>query len=196
MKLSRIIVAGTLTAASVAATAQGLQNATPTLKTGNWTVLRNVDGMNDKIICTGIYKDNYRVQLTKEALYVRIPGGLEGIVLRFGDDPARPLRLPLKLEKEVGAVIFELGDFHAALATPRLRVQVGTLVRGVHFDDLDMTGAREAHAHITDGCPPAAGGASVARPSSESRSLCSAVLIQRMQAAGLSAQQVGDICRP
>ena len=35
----------------------------------NWKVLRTKDAMTDKISCTGVWRDEYRVQLGSDALY-------------------------------------------------------------------------------------------------------------------------------
>jgi len=133
--------------------AQSLKNARPTLKSGNWTVLRSTDTMTDKTSCTGIYKSNYGVQLSTNELFVTIRGGIQSITLRFGENPARPMRLPQKMEKEVNTVIIEGSEFAEALETNRLRLQVLTLVRGVATEDLDISGMRAAVDHIRAGCP-------------------------------------------
>jgi hypothetical protein len=97
-----ILAASMVLLASAGVHAQGLKNAQPTLKVGNWTVLRSVDTMTDKISCTGIYKSNYGVQLTPDTLFVKVVGGVESVTLRFGDEPARRMRMPSKIEKKSG----------------------------------------------------------------------------------------------
>ena len=175
--------------------AQGLKDAKPTLKTGNWTVLRSVDTMTDKVSCTGIYKANIGVQLARDRLFVKIAGGIQSVTLRFGEDPPQGLRLPQDMEKKVNSVIIEGNEFRQALETARLRVQVLTLVRGVATEDLDTTGIQAAAEHIQAGCPQEADGASGAKPAGVTDSSCPEALVARLRAAGVTVQQIATACR-
>jgi len=89
-----------------------LSDAPVTFRSGNWKVVRTLDAMNDKVTCTGIYKDDYSVQLNEGELYVSIRGGLQSITMRFDENPARKLRIPLKMEKDIGAVMLTGNDFN------------------------------------------------------------------------------------
>lgn len=62
--LAIVALAGLSTSASA-----DLKTATVAFTSGNWKVLRDKDTMTDKIDCTGIYRDEYGVQLTAETLY-------------------------------------------------------------------------------------------------------------------------------
>lgn len=132
---------------------EDLRAAKPTLKVGNWTVLRTMDAMTDKVECTGIYKSNYGIQLAGNRLFVTVAGGIQAVTLRFGEAPPEAMRLVIKREKELGAVIIDGADFFRALTTTRVLVQILTLVRGVKIEDIDTAGMQSAVDHINSGCP-------------------------------------------
>lgn len=146
-----IVVAIFLAACSVQA--QGLKNATKTLTVGNWTVLRDVDAMTDKVGCTGIYKGEPSIQLSDSGFYFRVTGGIEAVTLRFDSEPARQMRLATKMEKNIRAIILDGSDFSTVTNSTRLRYQVLTLVSGTQSGDLDLSGIQEALAHIRANCP-------------------------------------------
>lgn len=175
--------------------AQSLKDAQPVFKSGNWTILRSIDPMTDKINCTGIYKSNYGVQLVSDTLYINVRGGIKSITLRFGENPAQPLRLAQEIEKAADAVVIDGNDFSQTLQTNRLRVRVLTLVRGVLTEDLDTTGIQAAVKNIQSGCPISPNTSSVPKPGITVESHCSVELIKRMKAAGITDQQITSACR-
>lgn len=63
-----LIVTATL---HLSAAAQGLKDAKVAFTLGNWKVLRSTDAMKDTTDCTGIYRDNYGIQLTSNRLFIR-----------------------------------------------------------------------------------------------------------------------------
>lgn len=191
------------------AAAAGLKDAKPVFNSGNWKVLRSTDVMTDATTCTGIYKENYSIQLVENRLFVSVRGGLQSITLRFGDAPANPLRLPEKMEKDVGMVIISGTDFYELTKTNRLRLQVLTLVSGIFNEDLDISGIQEAVENIKSGCPvPEVASKSQSVPAqitpaqsapvqstSAPESLCSDQLISRMKANGIKALQIKKVCQ-
>lgn len=179
----------------------GLKDATKVFTAGNWTVLRDVDKMTDKVSCTGIYKNDFGKQLAQDGLYISIRGGISSVTLRFDDSPARGMRLPTQIEKDVRAVMLEGSEFDAAIASSRLRGQVLTLVSGLQEFDLDLTGIAEASANIKSGCPlpiaaPEATGAPALPPTENPvvPALCSQELLDRLQAAKVTKSQIQKIC--
>lgn len=130
-----------------------LTDAQIAFKSGNWKVLRSIDLMKDTVDCTGIYKDNYGVQLTNDTLFVSVKGGLESVTLRFGDKPARPLRLAKKMEKDIRSIIISDADFSELLENDRLRIQASTLVSGIANEDFDLSGIKGALESIRANCP-------------------------------------------
>ncbi|CAN7189059.1 hypothetical protein [Acidovorax sp. LjRoot117] len=175
-----------------------LKSATKVGIFGNWTVLRDTDKMTDKVTCTGIYQQDYSRQLSEDGLYISVKGGLSSITLRFDELPARPMRLAGKIEKDVRAVMLEGADFDLAVSSTRLRGQVLTLVSGVQDFELDLSGIREAVAHIKAGCPPAAPSAMSAPAPATAEPpqppACSPDLLERMKAARVTPAQIQKIC--
>lgn len=161
-------------------------------KSGNWSVRRGTDPMTDKVSCTGIYKDQLGIQLSREELYVTIRGGIEGVTLRFDDQPAERMRLARKVEKQVSAVEISGDEFRKLLGSNRLRIEVLTLVRGIQNLDLDLTGISDAVNNIRQGCPDVLRGSS----GDPLPGLCSEKVIQRLKEKGMSAKDIEYVCSP
>jgi hypothetical protein len=186
-----------------ASNAAGLKEATVALTVGNWKVLRNLDPMNDSVSCTGLYKTNNGIQLSRSEMYVSVKGGIQLITLRFDDSPAESSRLPEKMEKDVRAIIIDGADFNKLQESKRLRVQTLTLVSGIVSEDLDLTGLQEALASIKADCPvqaapvitPAPAPTPIAAAAVPPPPVCSDVLISRMKAQGLKDKQILAVCK-
>lgn len=189
--LAIVALAGLSTSASA-----DLKTATVAFTSGNWKVLRDKDTMTDKIDCTGIYRDEYGVQLTAETLYVKVSGGLESVTVRFGDEQARPLRLPTETEKKIRAIMLTGTDLDQLQAVTRLRYQASTLVSGIKTGDLDLTGFTQALESIKAGCPLQTP-APVAEKTSDALngSMCNVMLIARMRKQGIKDGQITAICQ-
>jgi hypothetical protein len=184
-------LAAIFTIAGSAAQAAGLKDADVAMTSGNWKVLRHIDSMKDTINCTGIYKENNGIQMTKDKLFVSVKGGIQSVTLRFGDQPARPLRLPGDMEKKIGSIIISGSDFSELVESNRLRVEAATLVRGIANEDLNLTGIKDALESIKGDCPIQADKTIV--PKEEPA--CSDVLMARMKAQGLKETQILVICK-
>jgi hypothetical protein len=181
------------------AVAGNFKDAKTVFKSGNWKVLHATDAMTDNTTCTGIYKENYGIQLVQNRLFVTVRGGIRGVTLRFGDNPPRKLRLADKMEKDIGAVIISGGDFSELLQSNRLRVQILTF-SDIEEVDLDTTGIQAAVENIQAGCPIQADFSEnqvAATPASQTapESACSPALIAKMKAAGVKEAQVRNICK-
>ena len=181
----------------------GLKDAQVAFKSGNWKVLRDIDSMKDTIDCTGIYKDNYGVQLTNGTLFVSVKGGLESVTLRFGDKPARSLRLPEEMEKKIRSIIISGTDFSELMESDRLRVQASTLVSGIANQDFDLSGIKDALESIRASCPvqasttpsPTSGRPTLQVSEKSSPPVCADDLILRMKAQGIKEKQILAICK-
>jgi hypothetical protein len=194
--IARITVIASLVSFAIAPSlAAGLRDAQVAMVSGNWKVLRSIDTMKDTTDCTGIYKENYGIQLTKDTLYVSIKGGLEGVTLRFGDKPARRLRLAEAMEKKVGSIIIGGTDFSELIESDRLRVQASTLVRGIEEEDLDLTGIKDAWTSIKNECPIQVAKSVGQKPDKPAAPVCSEVLVNRMKVQGLKDSQIAEICK-
>lgn len=173
----------------------GFEDAEVAFKTGNWKVLRSIDPMKDNVVCTGIFKENYGIQLTIDALYVSVKGGIQGVVLRFNDKPAKSWRIPEEIEKKIRSVIISGTDFSELIGSDRVRIQASTLVRGIANEDLDLSGIKGALESIKAGCPIQANASPTPKLDDPATSLCAEKLILRMRAHGLEESQIVAICK-
>lgn len=173
-----------------------LKSAKVALVSGNWKVLHDKDMMTDKTDCTGIYKNNYGIQLTKDTLYISVPGGIQSVTLRFGDEPAQPFRLATEMEKKVGVIILTGSVFQKLQSVSRLRYQSSTLVDSVKSGDLDLTGLATALNSIKSGCPLRLASATTPKKTkAHGKSLCNSALVNRMRKHGLKDSEIDAICR-
>ena len=168
-------------------------------QSGKWAVLRDIDNMTDKVVCTGILGADKNKQLTDNKFYLRIGGGINNVTLRFDDAPAEPFRLATDLEKNMGVVVLNGSEFEKTKSSTRLRAIVGTLVSGLKEFDLDVSGINEALENIHQGCPIpasslAAGPAPAVQVKSETQPKCSPELMNRMQKAGVTKIQLSQVC--
>ena len=177
----------------------GLNDGVKVFSSGKWTVLRDVDKMSDKVVCTGVQNADYSVQLSRNSLYVVVKGGISTVLARFDDAPPLPYRGAEGVEKSVGAVIFRANTLSLALSSKRLRLQVATLVSGIAEIDIDLTGIDAAMQNINEDCPiPAINNvlspppAATATPSFS----CDKNLAVRLLKAGVSKSQIDQICTP
>jgi len=120
-------------------------------KVGKWSVRVTVDSMTDSKSCTGLYNDKFDVQLNDGHLYVSLRGrgGVSGIVLRFDEEPAKPLRLPTEMEKRIDIVDIEGEDFQKILESKRLRVRVLTVLNSLVDEDISLGELKETLAVIS-----------------------------------------------
>lgn len=172
-----------------AATAGTLAGAPVVFRSGEWSVLRTIDQMTDKTSCTGIYKDEYSIQLTDDELYVKVRGGVKGVILRFGDQPAEKLRLATKSEETISSIDIEGNEFTKLLGSTRLRMQVMTVLRTVVDFDIDLTGMAAAVENIRADCP----GPPVETKSAEA-SACGDKVIARLREKGVAQDVIKFAC--
>lgn len=179
-----------------------LKDATTAFKSENWTVLKSSDPMSDKVQCTGIYKDNYKIQLTENGLYISVSGGMRSVTLRFDDKPAHSGREATKGEDDVGAIVITGEDFSELINSERLRTQVLTRVKGMDYQDIDLKGIKPALENILAGCPTQQISEKVSSPSSatiakeSTTSICTNEIKVKMKANGVKEKQIQNICKP
>ncbi|OYD50691.1 hypothetical protein [Acidovorax kalamii] len=195
------ILAIALCATALGTAQASLKEAAKVGTFGNWTILRDVDKMTDKVTCTGIYQQDYAKQLSDEGLYISVKGGISSVTLRFDDLPPRPMRLAGKIEKDVRAVMLEGAEYDLAISSSRLRVQVLTLISGVQNFELDLAGIKDAVANMKAGCPiPQPVAAPPIEPAAspnlapQEQPACSPDLLSRMKAAKVTPAQIQKIC--
>lgn len=191
MKINTILQAGTLGLLIFSSIANaGLADAPIVFKSGEWSVHKNTDVMTDKVSCTGIYKSEYGIQLTEDKLFISVRGGLKGITLRFGNQPAEGLRLASEMEKQVDAIMIQNNDFTKALGSSRLRAQVLTVLGNMRNYDIDLNGISAAVKNIRSGCP----GKPVKKTLSKKPSLCSDTVLKRLRNKKVNANIIKYAC--
>lgn len=176
--------------------AQSLKDATVAFSKGNWKVLRSVDPMTDKTSCTGIYDNDYSIQLTPDTLYVSVSGGIESVLLRYDDQPPARMRLATDMEKKIRSMIISGGLFGQLSSTRRLRYQASTLVSGIKTGEIDLTDFNAALSNIQQGCPVVGTQGGDAKPASTAANgTCSVELINKMKQQGLAPEKILAICQ-
>lgn len=191
MKIRFILQATTLGMLACSGLANAALDAEPVVfKSGEWSVHRSTDSMTDEISCTGIYKEEYGIQLTDDALYISVRGGLKGITLRFGDQPVDSLRLPRKMEEQIDVIMIENNDFTRLLGSNRLRAQAMTVLGSIRNYDIDLKGISAAVKNIRSGCP----GDPVKKTLSRKPSLCGDKVIKRLRSKNVDAAIIKYAC--
>ena len=130
-------------------------------------------------------------------------GGLESVTLRFGDKPARSMRLAEKAEKDLRSIVISGNDFTELIESDRLRIQAFTLVGGITNEDFDLSTIKDVLDSIRGGCPVQVSGApteNLEKPlqtvSDKSiQPTCSDVILSRMKVQGLKEKQIRVICK-
>lgn len=173
---------------------QTTKTRTKTLKVGNWSVERSIDNMTDKVICTGFHDSSRGVQLNDGELYVSVRGGLQGVKVRFGEKPVRPMRLVSESEKRIDAININGKDFIELLQEQRVRLEVLTIINGIKSEDLNLDGLQAALQHIRAGCPLPNNNAAVSPGQKPPSSKCDAAMLVRLKSAGVTAHQIKSVC--
>ncbi|MGL5679648.1 MAG: hypothetical protein ACRDC2_08595 [Plesiomonas shigelloides] len=191
MNMKLILRASVISILSLSSLANaGLSDAPVVFKSGEWSVLRTTNQMTDEVSCTGVYKNEYGIQLTGDALYISIRGGLKGITLRFGDQPAESLRLATDIEKQVDAIMIQDNDFTKLMGSNRLRVQVLTVLGNLKNYDIDLSGISAAVENIRSGCL----GNPINKSLSNKPSLCSEKVLKRLLSKNVDASIINYAC--
>ncbi len=180
----------------VAHASDDLTQSPTILRIGNWAVHRTQDAMTDATECTGIYNNDYSIQLTAQALLISMPDGVRNVRIRFDDD-ATESRLPKRTEKAVDAIDIRGGDFSRLQQSKRLRYEVQTAAGSIVNGDVDLNGVPLILGNIRSGCmgdplPPQVG--QLAGGTTATTQECSDGARARMAQKGISAQDIVAIC--
>ncbi len=188
----RCVFAAVVAAIAMPALAGVPLNQEPVVfKSGNWSVHRSTDQMTDKVRCTGVYKDNYRIQLAHDQLFIRLKGTPTSYWLRYDDGPSSDTLLPTDIDKQIRIISLKGDAFNSLFSAHRLRWSVLTVLSEMDDGDIDLTGIAEAHANILNGCPD---NGTVAPAPAAPASACSAEVKRRLQAKGMSAADIEEVC--
>ena len=191
----RLLIAAALAFGVQSVASQSLNDATVAMTRGDWKVLRTADMMTDKTTCTGIYNDDYGVQLTPDRLFISIRGGVQSVTLRFDDDPPERFRVATEMEKKIRSIIISGAEFSRLKNSQRLRYQSGTLVSGVQTGEIDLADFSAAYDSIMNNCPADTSTAqSSPQPQADKDESCAPGLIRRMKEQGLTPDQILAIC--
>jgi hypothetical protein len=153
-------------------------------KSSEWSVVRTTRSRSHTVNCTAFYRAERDIQLTADQLIVKVPPGLQQVVVRHGDELSLPPRPPTAAEKQLSAVVFSGDALRQALAARKLAVEV-TTQQGRKAVLLRMKGASDAVANMRSGC------AAPAKP----LVLCTEPLRARMRENGVTPGQIDKICR-
>lgn len=169
-----------------------LQTNEPVFRSGNWFVVRSTKENSTTVACTGFYKDRRGIQLSEDTLIVKVPDGIETVAIGYGDK-MRPARPPEDIEREMRAVVFRGADFDRLKRTRIIKLEIST-ARGQLRHELNVQGINAALLNIASGCPVPAERI-VAQPGSTSEPACTAALMARMRANGITEAQIAGSCR-
>jgi hypothetical protein len=128
-----------------------LRDAEVVAKIQSWTVLRTRDSMTDKVSCVAVYKDEYRIQLSAQALYIgrQGRGGVKGYQTRLGSAAPGPYKLPTRIEEQMSTIILENVD--EILSSKRLRISGLSYLQDAIDEDIDLGGAPDTRAILLSG---------------------------------------------
>jgi len=128
----------------------------PVFRSGPWFVVRSVRDGGKVIACTGFYRANRHVQLSKDTLIIQTPEDVTGVAFGYDGQAPGALRPLTTGEKELKAIAFSGDDFNALAKSRKVRIDVQT-AQGVMRHELELNGLAAALDNIDKGCPvPAA----------------------------------------
>ncbi|MBC5764927.1 hypothetical protein [Ramlibacter albus] len=109
--------------AAIAAAAQQRPNEV-IYKSEDWNVVRSVRDAGNVVACTGFYRHNPRVQLSRDTFIVKLPkeAHVRSVALGFGRGELRPPRPLTSAEQSLGAVVLEGADFEQMVKSRMLFV--------------------------------------------------------------------------
>jgi hypothetical protein len=183
-------------AVSTSASAQSLADSPIIFHNGQWDVHRTTNAMTDAAVCTGVYKNQYGVQLSENALTIAINDGdktdaIKTVRLRFDEEDAKPSRPASKDELKNNAIEISGGDFNELLDSKRLRYEVLMESNTALAGDINLDGAFLVHGNVAAGC---AGNPIPGSSRAVTGDACSQVVRDRMSQKGITAQDINDIC--
>jgi hypothetical protein len=125
---------------------------TPVYRSGPWFVVRSVRDGGDVVACTGFYRANRHVQLSKDMLIVRTSEDVKSVAFGF-DDGAMGAQRPLSdSEKDLKAIAFTGDDFAKLANAHKVRIAAVT-PQGTMRHELQLDGLAGALENIDKGCP-------------------------------------------
>lgn len=151
------LLAGTCLALSLASAAwaqpEGAQRPNqPVFRSGPWFVVRSVREGGNVVACTGFYRANRGVQLSKDSLVIKTRQEIRTVSLGFDGKPLGAPRPLSAAEKQLGAVALTGEDFAQLGRSSKLRLAIVT-DQGSQVHELELRGLKGALDNINAGCP-------------------------------------------
>ena len=112
---------------------------------GSWSIYSEANPMTDEVQCTALFEDRANIQYSGNsfAISLRGRGGLSAYTVRIDNNAALPLQLASKTEKDIQAVYLEGAELERIEAANRLRIEIMTVIRGIVYEDIDLSGLAE-----------------------------------------------------
>lgn len=124
----------------------------PVFRSGPWFVVRSVRDGGNVVACTGFYRGNRGVQLSRDVLAIKTQQDIRGVSIGFDDKPMGKERPLTSAEQQLGALAISGEDFARLARSKRLRVAV-TTAQGTSQHALELRGLAGALENIQAGCP-------------------------------------------
>jgi hypothetical protein len=147
-----ILLAPMLLAAAIASAQPAERPNQPVFRSGPWFVVRSVRDGGNVVACTGFYRANRHVQLSKDMLVIKTVEEVTKVAVGFDDEPMSAPRPLSTAEKDLKAIAFTGEDFTKLARSRKLRIEVET-PQGTMRHELDLTGLAGALDNIDKGCP-------------------------------------------
>ena len=183
------IAFGSLLASAVAG-AQSIEQSPVIFRSGAWDVHRTQDIMNDGSVCTAVYKNQFGIQLSANALTIASPDGVKRVRLRFDAEDPQAQRPATHDEMRYNRIQVDGHEFAELLDSRRLRYEVVTATNDVINGDIDLSGAFQAHDNVAAGCA----GNPIDTPKPAASGACTPELRQRMADQGIPPANIDKIC--
>jgi hypothetical protein len=153
MRAMKLIVAIAALLACISPSAETAEKPNqPVFRSGPWFVVRSVRDGGSVVACTGFYRANRRVQLSKDMLVVKTAEDVKSVALGFDDAPFGSPRPLTASEHDLKAIAFAGDDFAKLSHSNQLRIEVET-PQGVMRHELELNGLAGALDNIDKGCP-------------------------------------------
>ena len=125
----------------------------PVYRSGPWFVVRSVRDGGNVVACTGFYRANRRVQLSKDMLIIQNAAvEVQSVAFGFDDEPMAAQRPLTDGEKDLKGIAFTGDDFAKLSKAHKVRIDVVT-TQGTMRHELDLSGLAGALDNIAKGCP-------------------------------------------
>lgn len=151
------LLAGTCLALAFASAAwaqpEGRQRPNqPVFRSGPWFVVRSVREGGNVVACTGFYRANRGVQLSKDSLVIKTRQEIRTVSLGFDGKPMGAPRPLSAAEKQLGALAISGDEFAQLSLSSKLRLEF-VIDQGAQKHELELRGLKGALENINAGCP-------------------------------------------